>query len=115
MAHVGVGKTGTEVGGADILGHTDANALGGAGIAVGHVGGGLFAMGDDAADVHVLHLAHDAEEGGGDLEDMGHAVVAEHFRNESVAGHSGHGAHLRDLVGLREQASSVGWPSSEGR
>ena len=91
LAHEGVGQPRGQVRRADALGHADARAAGGAGVAVGHVGGGLLAVGDDAADVHVLHFRHDAKEGGGHLEYACDAVGLQHFCYVAISGHSRHG------------------------
>ena len=108
LGHEGVGEAGGEVGGADALGHADAWAFGGAGVAVGHVCGGFFAVGDDAADVHVFHFGHDAEEGGGDLEDASEAVGLEELGDVAVAGGAGHGGLLGGCLGGWDGVSGDG-------
>ena len=86
-AEEGVLQAGGEVGGADGLGHTDGGAVGGAGVAVGHVGGGFFAVGDDALDANHFQFSQDAAGDGGDIKDMGEAVAFEGFGYEAGAGH----------------------------
>ena len=90
LGHEGVGESGGQVGSADALGHADAGTFGGAGVTIGHVCCRLLAVGDDAADVHVFHFGHDAEEGGWDLKDAGDAVGFDHLGDVAVSGHSGH-------------------------
>ena len=54
--HERVAQAGREVGRADVLAQRDAGLLRGARVAVGHVRGGLFAVGDDPLHADRVHL-----------------------------------------------------------
>jgi hypothetical protein len=53
-AEPGVLQAGSEVRGTDRLRHTHPRPAGYPGIAVGHVGGGLFRMGEDPGDAEIV-------------------------------------------------------------
>ena len=88
MGEPGIAQAGGEVERADHLRHADAGLAGGAGIAVGHVGGGFLAMYMQPLDVGAaLHLGKAAAQHGRDVEHMGDAVALEHVRQAFGAEH----------------------------
>ena len=87
---VGVLQPGGQVGGADVLGHTDAGPMGGPGVPVGHVGGGLLAVGHDAAYAHLLHLYQRLGHHHGHIEGVGHPVRLHRLHHELGSGHPWH-------------------------
>ena len=88
MGEPGIAQPGGEIERADHLGHADAGLAGGAGIAVGHVGGGFLAMDVQALDVGAaLHLDEAAAQHGRNVKDMGDAVALEHVGHALGAEH----------------------------
>ena len=60
VAHERIAQARRDIGGADRLAAADARPARGAGIAVGHIGGGLLAVAEHALDLHVVHLGQRA-------------------------------------------------------
>ena len=87
---VGVLQPRRQVGRADGLGHADAGAVGSASVAVGHVGGGLLAVGYHPLDAVQVHLGQRAAENGWDQKHMGNSICLEGVRHELGAGHLCH-------------------------
>ncbi len=86
----GVAQAGREIERADHLRHAHARLAGGAGIAIGHIGRGLLAMGVDAGDLGAaLHLGEGPPQHRRHHEDMGDAIARQH-----VGEHLGTGALL---------------------
>ena len=94
-AQKGVLQAGGEVGRADRLGHADRRAVGGAGVAVGHISRRLFAVGHHPLHTDHFHFGQDAAGNGGNIKDMGQAVPVQGFGYKAGAGHSGHSATSR--------------------
>jgi hypothetical protein len=89
--HEAVAQAGGEVGGADHLRHTHAGLAAGAGIAVGHVGGGLLAVHHHAADGPVFHLGECLEHERRNEEDVRDLVALHHLGKQLRTCHFGHG------------------------
>ena len=90
QAQVGVLQSGGKVGCAHRLRHADAGLAGGAGVAVGHVRGGLLPMGDDPLDADEVHLGQRSSQDSRYEEYMGHSVGLEGIGHEFCASHSRH-------------------------
>ena len=89
--HETVAQPGRQIRGADHLRHADARLAAGAGVAVGHVGGGLLAVHHDAADRPVLHLGEGLEHESRHEEDVRDVVALHHLGETLRTGHPGHG------------------------
>ena len=89
MREPGVAQAGREIERADHLRHADAGLARGARIAVGHVGGGLLAVGVDARDARCGSPSRRrcVRSTAGTMEHVGDAVFLEHVGEAFGAGH----------------------------
>jgi hypothetical protein len=87
-------QTRGEVGGADRLRHAHPRPAPHPGIAVGHVGGGLFRMGEDAGDAEVVEFEQRAAQDRFDEKDVRRAGVGQGARQPLGAIHCGSFAQL---------------------
>ena len=94
QAQVGVLQPGGQVGGAHRLRHADARLAGGPGVAVGHVGRSLFAVGDDPLDADEVHLGQRPPQDGRHEEDVGNPVGLESVCHELSTSHTRHRSFL---------------------
>ena len=92
MGEPRVAQAGGQIERANDLGHANARTPGGAGVAIGHVGGSFFAMTVNSRDVSApFHLGERAAQHGRYHEHMGHAIGLEHVRQNLRAGCFSHG------------------------
>src|SRR5438309_10141515 len=83
-------QPGSQVGGADVLGHTDAGPVGGPRVSVGHVRSSLLAVGHDTAYAHLLHLYQRSGHNHRHIKGVGYPVRLHHLHHKFGSGHPWH-------------------------
>ncbi len=100
---IGILQAGRQIGRADRLRHAHAGAPGDARIAVGHVGGGFFAMHHDAAQAELFDFFERANAEHRHEENVRGAVAFKGLGDKAGAGHLGHSGVLPSSIVVSAQ------------